>query len=136
MCWSSSGPCSFDFFSLLPVECFSDTTEDCTHTVYFYTRDRPVLYRGDLQRRMWAAEPVYTVEEITTLLTEILHGAAAEAYPHTQPDQRRRSGSIPQNSWYDDECKEMRSQIQSELVRGIITYKQSRIALRRLVTES
>ena len=73
------------------------------------------------------------MEEITTLLTEILHGAAAEAYPHTQPDQRRRSGNIPQNSWYDDECKEMRAQIQSELVRGVITYKQSRIALRRLV---
>ena len=82
---------------------------------------------------MWAAEPVYIVEEITSLLTEILHGAAKEAYPHTQPDQKRGFGNMPHNSWYDEECREMRAQIQRELTLGIITYRQSRIALRRLV---
>ena len=58
---------------------------------------------------MWAAEPVYTVEEITSLLTEILHGAAKEAYPHTQPDQKWGFGNMPQNSWYDKECREMKA---------------------------
>lgn len=73
------------------------------------------------------------MEEITSLLTETLHGVAAKAYPHTQPDQRRRSGSMPQNSCYDEECREMRAQIQRELSLGLITYTQSRVTLRRLV---
>ena len=56
--WSSSGPCSFDFFSLLPVQCFSDATEDCTHTVYFYTRDRLGLCR-DLQTDVSSRTSLY-----------------------------------------------------------------------------
>ena len=82
---------------------------------------------------MRAAEPVYTVEEITFLLTEILHGAAKKAFQHTQPGHKRKTGNMPQNSWYDEECREVRAQIKRELALGNITYKQSRVALRRIV---
>lgn len=73
------------------------------------------------------------MEEITTLLTQTLHDAASEAYPHTQPGRRRHSGSMPQNSWYDEECKDVRAQLERDLLLGAITHRQSRIAFRRLV---
>lgn len=111
----------------------SQTQRRVTHTRYTFTPETDSVYVEEIYKRMWAAEPVYTVEEITSLLTEILHGAAKEAYPHTQPDQKRGFGNMPQNSWYDEECRETRAQIQRELTLGIITYRQSRIALRRLV---
>ena len=100
----------------------SETPRRTACTRYIFTSETDSVYVEEIYSRMWAAEPVYTVEEITTQLTEILHGAAAEAYPHTQLDQRRRSGSMPQNSWYDEECREMRAQIQRELALGVITY--------------
>ena len=111
----------------------SQTPQRLTHTRYTFTRETDSVYIEEICKRMWAAEPVYTIEEITNLLTEILHGAAKEAYPHTQPDQRKPSGTMPQNSWYDEECREQRAQIQRELILGVITYKQSRIAIRRLI---
>ena len=108
-------------------------TRGIAHTRYTFTPETDSVYVEEISRRLGIAEPVYTLEEITTLLTETLHGAALEAYPHTQPDQRQRSGSMPQNSWYDEECRDMRAQVQRELLLGVITYRQSRIALRRLV---
>ena len=111
----------------------SQASRGTTHTRYTFTPETDSVYTEEIYSRLYAAEPVYSVEEITTLLTQTLHGAAAEAYPHTQPDQRRRSGSMPQNSWYDEECKETRARIQRELLLGVITHRQSRITLRRLV---
>ena len=103
------------------------------HPRYTFTPETDSVYAEEICRLLCTSEPVYTVEEITSMLTVTLHGAAAEAYPHTQPDQRRRSGHMPQNSWYDEECRQGRAQIQRELALGVITYRQSRIATRRLV---
>ena len=103
------------------------------HTKYTFTPETDPVYVEEIYNRMRAAEPVYTVEEITSLLTEILHGAAKEAFQHTQPGHKRKTGNMPQNSWYDEECKEVRAQIKRELTLGNITYKQSRVALRRIV---
>ena len=91
----------------------SQTSRGIAQTRYTFTPETDSVYIEEIYSRLCSAEAVYTVEKITALLTETLHGAAAaEAYPHTQPDQRRRSGSMPQNSWYDEECREMRAQIQ------------------------
>ena len=111
----------------------SQTPQKKACTRYVFTPETDSVYVEEIYSRMWAAEPVYTVEDITTQLTEILHGAAVEAYPHTLPDQRSRSGNMPQNSWYDEECREMRAQIQRKLALGLITYRQSRVTFRRLV---
>ena len=108
----------------------SQSSRGTRHTRYTFTPETDSVYAEEIYSRFCTAEPVYTVEEITSVLTETLLGAAAEAYPHTQPEQRRRSGSMPQNSWYDEECRETRAQIQRELSLGVITYRQSRIALR------
>ena len=56
-----------------------------------------------------------------------------ETYPHTQPHHKRRSSSMPQNSWYDEECREMRITLQREVFSGVITHKQSHMSFRCLV---
>ncbi|MCO5559084.1 hypothetical protein L7F22_012676 [Adiantum nelumboides] len=103
------------------------------HTKYTFTPETDPVYVEEIYNRMRAAEPVYTVEEITFMLTEILHGAAKEAFQHTQSGHKRKTGNMPQNSWYDEECREVRAQIKRELTLGNITYKQSRVALWRIV---
>ncbi|MCO5607954.1 hypothetical protein L7F22_062156 [Adiantum nelumboides] len=40
---------------------------------------------------------------------------------------------MPQNSWYDEECREMRAQLQRDFLLGVITHRQSQTAFRRLV---
>eukprot|EP00250_Pteridium_aquilinum_P004691 c14891_g1_i2 orf=2-1366(-) len=111
----------------------AQTSGGRSHTRYTFTPETDSVYREEIYSRLCTAGPGLSVEECTTLLTETLHGAASEAYPHTQPDRRRHSGSMPQNSWYDEECREMRAQLQRDLLLGVITYRQSRIAYRRLV---
>ncbi|MCO5553716.1 hypothetical protein L7F22_007242 [Adiantum nelumboides] len=106
-----------------------------SHSRYTFTPETDSVYSEEIYSRLCTAGPGLSVEKCTTLLTETLHGVASEAYPHTQPDQRRHSGSMPQNSWYDEECREMRAQLQRDLLLGVITYRQSRIASRCLVRQ-
>ncbi|MCO5563615.1 hypothetical protein L7F22_017262 [Adiantum nelumboides] len=40
---------------------------------------------------------------------------------------------MPQNSWYDEECREMRIRLHREVLMGITTRRQSQIIFRRLV---
>ena len=70
--------------------------------------------------------PNSSLDEITKVLIETLHAAAMEAYPHAQPTNKPRPGNMPQNSWYDAECKETRITLQKQVLLGIITYKKSR----------
>ena len=61
----------------------SQTQQKITHTRYTFTPEIDSVYVEEIYNWMWAAEAVYNVEEITSLLTKILHGAAKEANPHT-----------------------------------------------------
>ena len=68
-----------------------------THTRYTFTSETDPVYIDGIYRRLVTEEPGRSLEELTQILTETLHDAAAETYPHTQPTHRRRSGSMPQN---------------------------------------
>ena len=91
-------------------------------TRYIFTSETDSVYTDGIYRRLCTEEPGRPLEELTYILTETLHDAAREAYPHTQPEQRRPSGSMPQNSWYDEECRVMRARLQREVLLGVITY--------------
>ncbi|MCO5586843.1 hypothetical protein L7F22_040788 [Adiantum nelumboides] len=111
----------------------AQTSGGISYTPYTFTPKTDSVYLEEIYSRLCTVGPGLSVEECTTLLTKTLHGAALEAYPHTQPGQRQHSGSMPQNSWYDEECRERRAQLQRDLLLEVITYRQSRIASRRLV---
>ena len=86
-----------------------------------------------IYRRLASEDPKCPLDELTELLTKASHDAAMEAYPHSQPQPKRRFENMPQNNRYDEECREVRAQLQRDLLLGVITYRQSRITFRRLV---
>ncbi|KAH7440397.1 hypothetical protein KP509_04G105200 [Ceratopteris richardii] len=111
----------------------AQTSVGKSHTHYTFTPETDSVYTKEISDHLRTVGPSLSLEECTTLLTETLHSAASVAYPHTRPVRRRQYGSMPQNSWYDEECREMRAQLQRDLLLGVITYRQSQIAFRRLV---
>ena len=77
--------------------------------------------------------PNSSLDEITQILTDTLHVAAIEAHPHTQSTNKPRPGNMPQNSWYDTECRETRIALQKQVLLGTITYKKSRSTFQSLI---
>lgn len=102
-------------------------------TRYTLTSETNCVYRDGIYRRLCTEDPGRPLEELTHILTETLHDAAREAYAHTQPKQRRCFGTMPQNNWYDEECRELRARLQREVSLGVTTHRQSRIAFRHVV---
>ncbi|MCO5581341.1 hypothetical protein L7F22_035222 [Adiantum nelumboides] len=123
-------------FSVLFQYSIAQTSRGISQTRYSFTPEANSVYTEEIYSRLCTAGPGLSVEECTTLLTETLHGAALEAYPHTQLGRRQHSGSMPQNSWYDEECRETRAQLQRDLLLGVITYRQSRITSRDTFNEN
>ncbi|MCO5604407.1 hypothetical protein L7F22_058572 [Adiantum nelumboides] len=80
----------------------AQTSGGRSHIRYTFTPETDSVYTEEIYSRLSTAGPGLSVEECTTLLVETLHGAASEAYPHTQPDRRRHSGSMPQHSCFED----------------------------------
>ncbi|MCO5568081.1 hypothetical protein L7F22_021776 [Adiantum nelumboides] len=75
-------------------------TQTSTHTRLTFTLETDFVYVDGIYRCLCIEEPGRPLEELTYIFIEKLQDVAAEAYPHTEPGQRRHSGSIPQNSWY------------------------------------
>ena len=78
-------------------------------------------------------DPHAPLEEVTAQLAGTLHTSAAEHFPHTSPRSTPPNQNVPQNSWYDAECKETRLRLQQDESRGVRTHKQARSIFRRLV---
>ena len=77
---------------------FSTTrrTQTSTHTRYIFTSaEIDSVYIDGIYKRLCRAEPGIPLEELTHILTETPQGAAAVAYPHTEPGQRQCSGRMP-----------------------------------------
>ena len=108
-------------------------TQTPSATRYRFTRETDSVYTDEIYARLCGEEPERPLHELTQILTETLHLAAAQAFPHSQPSRRPSSGKMPQNSWYDEECKETRATLQREVHMGTTTHRQSRITFRRLV---
>ena len=103
------------------------------HTRYTFLSGSDPVYKDGLFRRLVDKNPECPLKELIEILTKAVHEAALEAYPHSQPHYKCRFGSMLQNSWYDEECREMRITLQKEVLLGIRTQKQSRMFFRRLV---
>ena len=104
-------------------------------TRYTFTSETDPVYIDGIYICLVIEEPGRSLEELTQILIETLHDAAAEAYPHTQSEHMQRSGSMPQNNWYDEECREMRATLQREVLLGVMTHRQLQIAFLRLLRQ-
>ncbi|KAH7292540.1 hypothetical protein KP509_29G073500 [Ceratopteris richardii] len=103
------------------------------HTRYSFTSQTDSVYMDGIYRCLCTQEPGRPLDELTNLLTKTLHDAAKEAYPHTHPEERGSSRTMPLNSWYDEKCRELRGRLQREVALGVTTHIHSRITSRLLV---
>ena len=108
-------------------------TQEPKPTRYTFTPETDDIYTDGIYRRLCTGMPNSSLDEITQILTDTLHAAAVEAYPHTQPTNKPRPGNMPQNSWYDVECKDTRITLQKQVLLGTITYKKSRSTFQSLI---
>ena len=96
------------------------------HIRYNFTPDSNPVYKDGLYRRLADKDPQVPLIELIEVLTKAIHKASQEAYPHSKPHHKHSSGNMPQNNWYDEECKETRTSLQKEVLMGAITQKQSK----------
>ncbi|MCO5578945.1 hypothetical protein L7F22_032796 [Adiantum nelumboides] len=62
---------------------------------------------------------------LTSELTSILHSAALESFPSTMhSSDTSRSGTMPQNRWYDDECRQLYQRLRAQHITGQIFERQ------------
>ena len=100
---------------------------------YTFIPDCNSVYKDGLYRRLADKDPRSPLSELTEILTKAIHEASQDAYPHSKPHQKPSRGNMPQNNWYDKECKEMRTSLQKEVLSGVITHKQSKKMYSRIV---
>ena len=78
------------------------------------------MYSCGVYNGMLDLDPFAPLEELTQGLSNSLHKAAANAFPHTTADPSKL-GRVIQNSWYDEECRDTRRCLQRDVTRGIYT---------------
>ena len=103
------------------------------HIRYTFTPDSNPVYKDGLYRHLADKNPESPLKELTKVLTKAIHEAALEAYPHYKPHHKCSSGSMPQNNWYDKECRQMRISLQKEVLSGAITQKQAKKMYSKIV---
>ena len=121
--WNISFQCSMHHMS----------TQEPKPIRYTFTPEIDEIYTDGIYRRLCSRMPNSSLDEIMQILIDTLHAAAVEAYPHTQHTNKPRPCNMPQNSWYDAECRETRITLQKQVLLGIITYKKSRSIFQSLV---
>ena len=74
------------------------------------------------------------LDTLTSQLTDLLHTLAISSFPHTphRPVTQAKTGTMPQNDWYDDECRDTRARLLLKQARGEISAKQAKRAFQSL----
>lgn len=70
---------------------------------------------------------------LTTQLSSTLHSAAMTSFPHTtHTGHPPRAGTMPQNRWYDADCRELYRHLRSQKALGEITEIEARKKMKTL----
>ena len=78
-------------------------------------------------------DPTTSMSTLTTQLSLLLHTAAISSFPHhTHMGRTVKPGTMPQNRWYDDECRELYMPLRTQQALGKITQKEARRQMRSL----
>ncbi|MCO5610243.1 hypothetical protein L7F22_064479 [Adiantum nelumboides] len=77
--------------------------------------------------RISQLDPDASLSALTTELITILHLAALESFPSTtHSTDTPQSGTMPQNRWYDDECRQLYQRLRAEHITEQISERQMR----------
>ena len=95
------------------------------HTTIHFTHELPDIYSQHVQARLSSLDPSMPLESLTMELTHILHSATINNLPYTKHSNQGRVGSMPQNRWYDDDCRDLHRQLKVSYLSGTITSIQA-----------
>ena len=98
---------------------------------YLFTCETIDVSSCGVYNDMLDLDPFAPLEELTQGLSNSLHKAAANAFPHTTADPSKL-GRVIQNSWYDEECRDTKRCFQCKVIWRIYTHKQARTTLQHL----
>ena len=63
------------------------------------------------QAHLCSLDSSLPLENFTTKLTHMLHSTAIHNVPYTKHSNHSRLGSMPKNKWYDEDCRDLYSQL-------------------------
>ena len=86
------------------------------HTTIHFTHELFDIYSQHFQAHL-----SLHLESLTTELTHILHSATISNFPYTKHSSQGRVGSMPQNRWYDEDCRDLHRQLKVLQLSGTIT---------------
>ncbi|MCO5608775.1 hypothetical protein L7F22_062991 [Adiantum nelumboides] len=122
---------TFLSFTLLAFVSLDIPPPTHTHTTIHFTRELSHVYTDHLHSHLLTLDSHAPLDTLTTQLTHILHDSALHTHStHTYPP---REGSMPQNGWYDDDCRELRRGLRTAETLGEITHRQAQRRMQSLI---
>ena len=119
--------------SLAGSPCVHATPNPTPHTTIHFTHDLADIYEHHIYDGLLHMDPMAPMSTLTTQLSSLLHTAATRSFPHHMHKvHTARSGTMPQNRWYDEECKELYRHLRTQQALGRITREEARRQMRPL----
>ena len=95
-------------------------------TTIHFTHEHFDIYSRHVQDHLSSLDPSLPLESLTIELTHILHCTTINSFPYTKHSNQCRVGSMPQNRWYDDDCRDLNRQLKVPQLGDTITSVQAR----------
>ena len=102
------------------------------HTTIHFTHDLDHVYSHHLNEHISLLDPSATLSTLTSQFTHLLHTSALNSYPHHTSSGHITKGNMPQNQWYDEECRELYRSLQAQKARGEITHQEASRCIKTL----
>ena len=124
---------SFLYFELkCDISKVTKSSQPCHHTTIHFTHELSDIYSQHVQAHLPSHDLSLPLESLSTKLTHILHSAATSSFPCTKHSNQGRSGSMPQNKWYDEDCRDLHRKLTVSQLNGSITSTQARKEMRKM----
>ena len=110
----------------------TNSSQPTHHTIIHFTHELADIYSRHVQTHLSSFDSSLPLENLTTTLTHILQSAAISSFPYTKASSHGRIGSMPQNKWYDEDCRELYRQLKVSRLSGTLSSVQARKEMRKM----
>ena len=109
------------------------STAHTPHTTIHFTHELASLYSAEVEHGLCLLHPSTPLSVLTSHISSVLHTSAISSFPHTTHTGRTPPpGTMPQNRWYDDECRELYRRLRARRALGEITEREARRHMKTL----
>ena len=95
-------------FSIIGDNILHSSPARTPHTTIHFTHELAPLSSAEVEYGLCLLHPSTPLSVLTSHISSVLHTSAISSFPHTTHRGRTPPpGTMPQNRWYDDECREL-----------------------------